>query len=88
MQLVKLTIDKQSYTLSSDVDLDRLQAQLVSAARNGAGMVDIPVVGARKMTALITPAIPVTVVSTTVTDEVDDEPDPDVLHSYNYDELY
>ncbi|KQP57007.1 hypothetical protein [Agreia sp. Leaf283] len=59
MQIVQARIDGQAFVLAVGVDLGELQERILEAARVGAGFVDLDLVGGRRFSVLITPAIPV-----------------------------
>lgn len=59
MQIVQARIDGQAFSLESGADLGDTKRRILEAVLRGAGFVDIDVRGGRRLSVLVTPAIPV-----------------------------
>ena len=76
------------HTLSQGQDLGQIKEAVVQAARDGAGMVSVTVVGNRALDVLVTQAVRITFESETVADDARDDADPGAPLNYpNFDEF-
>lgn len=57
MQAFTLSIGERQFRLRSSFDVAEFSGRLVAAVRSGGGMVDIPVAGDGRLSALVSPGV-------------------------------
>jgi DhnA family fructose-bisphosphate aldolase class Ia len=75
MERITMHVDGASHQLAQGQDPDTIKRAVVQAARDGADMVKVTVVGNRELDVLVTPGIPITFESETVSHDARDDGD-------------
>ncbi|WP_159085041.1 hypothetical protein [Planctomonas deserti] len=86
MERITMHVDGASHLLAQGQDPESIKGAVVQAARDGADMVRVTVVGNRELDVLVTPGIPITFESETVADDPRDDGDlrsPFALESFD-----
>jgi hypothetical protein len=82
MQQLVLSIGARTFSLLLGFDRIKLEKELVTAARDGGGMVEIPTAGRQSIRALVTPGLAVTLETTESADNLRSVPALDDQHSF------
>jgi hypothetical protein len=75
MRRVTMQIDRKTYALAQGQDTDAIEQKVVEAARDGADMVTVTLVGNRELDILVSPGVPITFESEDVAEDDRDDGD-------------